>query len=564
MSLSLVSLCSGLVLTAPPASPNEDVVPLGVSRAPLTVHARELEAHRGALPRVRAPGFGADAAARRRPRALAGTGLEREVYGYLPYWVDYDDFRWDLLTTLAWFSAELNATGDITDDHGWFDSASIAALRDDAKANGVRFVLTVTLFDGSAIATLVNSAMNRANAIENLVDAVVTMEADGVNVDFEGVPSSAKAGLVTFVTDLEAAMTAATAIGHVTVATPAVDWNGSFDYDALAEACDGLMIMGYDYHYPGGNPGPNSPLTAGDIWSKWSLTWTLDDYFQYGKASNKHKFILGLPFFGFDWPSESTAIPGVATGKGKAVTWAVCKAGAPASGFEWDPHSQTGYYMTEQGGEWHQVWCDDAPSWEAKMQLVESYDIGGIGIWALGYDAGTSDYWDLIEEYLVAPPIVVDGDAGTADAGPADAGPTDGGSADVGPTGPDAGGPIDEPDVAAGDAQEIPADEVWTAPDADVGASQPSGDAGGDGVDVAPADEPDAEANGGVPGAGVNARTIGAARVTESGGCGVHRHRPYPGLLTSVFLLALGWGLRRQSRRVGPRRPSAPSYQTRA
>ncbi len=63
---------------------------------------------------------------------------------------------------------------------------------------------------------------------------------------------------------------------YLTIDKPAVDWSGPFDFDQLAEACDGLVIMGYDYHYPGGNPGPNSLVQSGSIWSQWNLTWTLD------------------------------------------------------------------------------------------------------------------------------------------------------------------------------------------------------------------------------------------------------------------------------------------------
>ena len=90
-----------------------------------------------------------------------------------------------------------------------------------------------------------------------------------------------KENFVTFMTDLTA-FRAAMDESHVSLATPAIDWGGTYDYDALALATDGLMIMGYGYHWSGGNPGPLSPIVGGGIWSQYSLTWTVEDYFTYG------------------------------------------------------------------------------------------------------------------------------------------------------------------------------------------------------------------------------------------------------------------------------------------
>ncbi len=517
---------AALLSTSPPALPPSGLGPDALI-LPASAHRFELDRHRGLPPAERLPGW-VDRSVR------SGVSKPtREVHAYLPYWsLDYDAFHWDLLTTLAYFSAEMNASGNITDDHGWSDSATVAAVRAEAQANGVRFILTITLFDDGAIATLVNSATNRANAIENITNLVTLADGDGVNIDFEGVPSSAKAGLVTFMQDLEAALTAAGA-GYVTIATPAVDWNGSFDFDQLAMACDGLMIMGYDYHWSGSSQaGPNSPVTQGTIWGKYTLTWTLDDYFKYGLAANKHKFILGLPFYGRDWPTASAAIPSNTLDTGSSVVFTKCKTrAAAAGGFKWDAHSQTSYFMETKAGVTHQIWCDDGPSMAAKMALVEEYDIGGIGIWALGYDGTLMDYWDPIGEAIGgAPPV-------EPDPGPVDAGgpiEADAGGPIVVDAGPsvtpdvvepvDAGGPITPEDAGSTE----PTDSA--APAGDAGSttdSSATSDLGGEPVE-APTDDtlelpadPDAGTPGGRSDAGTASQTgvVGVQRVEGDAGC---------------------------------------------
>jgi len=120
-----------------------------------------------------------------------------------------------------------------------------------AHNNGVQVVLTVVCFDSDDIATLLGNPAHRQNLIDNLLAQVQAGGADGVNVDFEGVPGDQRDNLTAFMADLAQAFHTTIPGSQVTMATPPVDWRDAFDYDALADVCDGLMIMGYGYHWKG-------------------------------------------------------------------------------------------------------------------------------------------------------------------------------------------------------------------------------------------------------------------------------------------------------------------------
>ncbi len=417
MTLNLIVIAAWAVCDAPGS-----IEPYDAERSQtISIHALEFETHRAEPSKERGLQWH-DAST----HALSDeTGLRREVLGYLPYWeLDYNAFHWDKLTTLAFFAVDMESNGDVSDLHGW-DGPTSTALRDEAHANGVRYILTVINFSASEIDALVNDPVARTNGVQQLLGAVLAMEADGVNIDFESVPVSAKNGLTAFVKETTEAFHANIPGSQVTVATPAVDWSGAFDYDQLAIHSDGLMIMGYGYHWKGGNPGPISPVTAGEIWGEKTLTWTIEDYFTWGGEENRHKFILGLPFYGRDWPSDGPEIPGTALSEGAYEPFYDCKDRAQAlGGFVWDEHSKTSYFMEQIDGVWHQIWCDNGPSWVEKLALVEAYDLQGIGIWALGYDGTTEDYWDAIGDAFLQvsddpePEIVEDSDdTPSADAG---------------------------------------------------------------------------------------------------------------------------------------------------
>jgi len=328
--------------------------------------------------------------------------LTHTVYGWYPYWMGdtYLNLDWDLISHISFFSMEATATGQITNDHSWPQNWS--GLIATAQNAGVTITLTCTLFNSGDINTLIGSGTYRTNLITHLIAECQAGGAQGVNIDFEG--SNLNAGnLVTFMTELRAAFDAAIPGAHISMASPAVDWTGSFDYDALAAQCDTLIPMCYDYHWSGGSPGPVSPLTAGTVWSQWCVEWTVNDYMAYGAPAGK--ISIGVPYYGYDWvvdgdPSTYPVPDGVGDADPRIYSYIQNSHGGYTK--YWDSHSQTPWYYYWSGGSPRQVWYDDAVSLGLKYGMVLDESLNGIGIWALGYDDGYTDLWDVIETHFTA------------------------------------------------------------------------------------------------------------------------------------------------------------------
>ncbi|MBZ0270465.1 hypothetical protein K8I61_00400 [bacterium] len=335
-----------------------------------------------------------------RPLAKAAPlALGVESIGFYPYWSTEDpaDLPYDVLSVIAWFSVTLGSNGDITVYNGWPDGTLI----DEAHANGVKVALTVNNFTPTEQTTLLSSAINRANAIDNIVFEVTDAGADGVNIDFELLPATQKANFVTFIEDLADALRAAIPGAHLSIDTPAVDWSGAFDYDKLAAAADYLFIMAYDYHYKGGDPGPVSPLFAGTLWSPWSIEWTLNDYETYIFPYDLANTIVGLPLYGYDWPTTTGAVPGTKRGTGLATILATAVNMANSGSYGprlWDAGSRTPYLVYDKAGDgWHQLWYDDAASLAERFEYAALRHTGGVGFWALGYEGSREDVWDALD-----------------------------------------------------------------------------------------------------------------------------------------------------------------------
>jgi len=317
------------------------------------------------------------------------TGPTRTIFGYHPYWQGtlWKNYNYELLTTIAYFSAEADGSGNLINLHGW----PVTDLINMAHTNGVNVVLTVTLFSSSQLETLLSSSQNRQRLITNLLSEVKRANADGVNVDFEAFPASQKTNLVTFIQDLATTFHDSIPNSTVTLATPAVDWNSAWDYKGLAQASDGLFIMGYDFQWSGSSfTGAVAPLTGGT----YNVTNSVTDYLTK-TGGMADKIILGCPYYGYEWPANSGDPGAAVSATGKAVIFSTAEAKALSYGKLWDTTTNTPWYRFQSGG-WNQGWYDDSLSLCKKYDLALSKNLQGVGMWALGYDQSYTVLWDAL------------------------------------------------------------------------------------------------------------------------------------------------------------------------
>lgn len=337
-----------------------------------------------------------------RPLDTAIREPSQVVFGYHPYWngTAYQNYNYDLISHLAWFCLTMNADGNITNANGWPWNDLINL----AHSHDVKVIVTVTLFDNDDIATLLSSATRRQNAIDNLISWVSTGNADGVNIDFESVPSGSSANFNTFINDLTTAFHDQIPGSEVSIAMPSVDWWNSYDYGYLNDHCDGLMIMAYGYYWSGSShAGPISPLHSG--FASWYISRTIEDYLSE-TGNDASKLMLGLPWYGYDWPVSGTAAGAATTGTGSAIFYSSAEAEAQSFGKHYSSQAPAAWYNYTSSTP-HQVWYDDSSSLVAKYDYAAEMDLMGIGIWALGYDGGRPEIWGGLGDIFgaTAPPL---------------------------------------------------------------------------------------------------------------------------------------------------------------
>jgi spore germination protein len=320
-----------------------------------------------------------------RPNTLA-----KQSYGFHPYWAtdaDAKDYRWDLLTTIAYFGAELDPrTGNISATNKWRASTII----DSAHAHGVGVHLTAILFEQHD--SLLGVPARRANAIAKLLALAKERNAEGINIDFEAVPGRLRDSVTKFVRELR--LTAGPEFGIV-LDLPAIDWNNAFDVVALQQILDHFFLMAYDYHWHSGpTAGPVAPLDGVGLSIKNSLS-------RYDKKGlDKSKLILGSPWYGYDWPTVSDAKESDARASATSLTTDVAVVRAETYGRRYDIIAESPYYVYETGESVHQTWYDDPASLGVKYQYGMQQGLAGIGYWALSYASSLPQTWTVIEDAI--------------------------------------------------------------------------------------------------------------------------------------------------------------------
>ncbi|MFN3916537.1 MAG: glycosyl hydrolase family 18 protein [Flavobacteriales bacterium] len=333
-------------------------------------------------------------------KSARNCSANKVVYGWHPYWsnglqINYD---WNLLSHLCYFSYEVDAnTGNAINTYNFATTPVVTT----ALNNGVKVHLCVTLFSNHT--TFFGNPTARQTLITNLINMIQARGAHGVNIDFESMASSQSANYTAFMIDLCNQMHAAIPGSEVTTALHAVDWSGFYDMAVLNNYVDYFMIMGYDYYWSGSNPaGPNDPLFHFGSTYDYNLSKSTT-YYQHQGASLS-KLVMGLPYYGRDWPVSSFSLPAPTTGTGVSRTYKVVKDNTSGNfsptNRNYESASRSTYYNYTASGVMRQCFISEENDLRERMDFINKRGLAGVGVWALGYDDGYTELWDAIAEYF--------------------------------------------------------------------------------------------------------------------------------------------------------------------
>ncbi len=334
-----------------------------------------------------------------------------EVFGWHPYYMGnaYESYNFSLLSTIAYFSYDVDPeTGGYRSEepiNGW----KTTALIDSAHAKGCKVVLSVTNHGKQNNEDFLYNLNAQQNLIDSLIYLLDYRKADGINIDFENLPAGSRESLTRFIQTLSAVLKQLNPKYQISIALPAVDHTQAFDIEALISDVDRFIIMGYDYHSGASSkPGPVAPLPPkGKKISGYNLQNTVDDYLKAGLPQSK--MIMAFPYYGRVWQSSNLNFSdGIFK---ESLTYRAIKSSyEPFYTMNYDSNS-TSYnfqYIDTTTNQYVECWFDNEVTLSKKYDWVIDQKLRGIGIWALGYDNGYTELWQLIDDkFTELPPAKI-------------------------------------------------------------------------------------------------------------------------------------------------------------
>ena len=309
----------------------------------------------------------------------------------------YTSYNFSMLWGISYFSYAVQPeTGNYKNIHQW----KTTALIDSAKAKDCKVFLSVSNFGSTDNATFLKNSKARETLIDSVSSLLALRSADGINIDFEGVPKESKKSFMEFIVQISKKLKQDNPKYMISLCLYAVDWNHIFDIKAIDSYVDFYTLMGYDYH--GSFSKTTGPVTPFKTSKKFGngLESSVNYYKNQGVLFNK--LIVGLPYYGAEWYTQSAEI-------GAKVT--KFKSHPPYKSIQkyyidslkipllFDAKSASSYIVIRDANKkYRQLFFEDVKSLSIKYDWIKRNKISGVGIWALGYDNGYPELWNLLTE----------------------------------------------------------------------------------------------------------------------------------------------------------------------
>ncbi|HZZ98330.1 MAG TPA: glycosyl hydrolase family 18 protein [Candidatus Saccharimonadia bacterium] len=337
------------------------------------------------------------------------------VYGFLPYWTIKTAQIPQQLTNVGYFSISVDKDGNFVTrqdgyaEPGWrtYNSAELERVRTVTSEQHQKLEILITMMTADDIASFLTNKSAQVTFQTNLRQFIHSQPLDGVNMDVEyagDVTDQLRAALTQVIADTSQTVHSVDPNAEVSIDifADSATRQRLYDVSALAPHVDHIIVMTYDF-FRASSPqsGPVAPVFGSDK-NRWDsdIATNLKVLIQQAPPE---KILLGIPFYGYEWRTSGDA-PGSSTypKTGELATYKRVHellVGQKAQE-QWDADALSPFLTYNDNGKTQMIFYENSRSLSYKLDLVNNTDLGGIAIWALGYEGSTRELWDVIGQKL--------------------------------------------------------------------------------------------------------------------------------------------------------------------
>ena len=341
---------------------------------------------------------------------------DTEVYTWYPYWMGdvWKSYDFNLISSISFLSYNIDPkTGS------YLNPAQIKLWRetdllDSAKIHKTKVLLSLALEGEENHLEFLKNEKAWTTTLDSITVLLKERDADGIEVEFIDIPLDLEPKFLDFVAQLKENLSYRFITKKLTLSLviPASPDKFPFDLRKLDESVDLFIVKGLDYHEEDGTVAAVAPLrneTAGGP----SLENTLLTYLDRGL--NAEKSILALPLYGSQWSGTFDPEEGFyTTNFERKVTLSEVNRVFQSNDSIYkieptlDETTMTQYFFLEfQDNTSIEGWYDDSLTLSKKMDYALINKFKGVGLWALGYDLGKNEVWDVVAKKFTGNTVLI-------------------------------------------------------------------------------------------------------------------------------------------------------------
>ncbi|MHC1693875.1 MAG: glycoside hydrolase family 18 protein [Eubacteriales bacterium] len=277
------------------------------------------------------------------------------------------------LTYLSIFSYQVKPDGS-------FDDINDVPLIEQARAAKVAPMMVITNLEPNAgfsselAHTILSSEELQNKVIDNALSVMREKNYYGLAVDFEYIFPEDREKYNRFLRlasdRLRPKYILTTALAPKTSSTQQGLLYEAHDYPFHGRTVDHVVLMTYEWGYTYGPPLAVAPVPEVRKVLNYAVT-----------VIPRRKILMGMPNYGYNWTlpyRQGTAARTVSN------SGAVDLAFREGAAIQYDTAQQAPYFeYRDDQGRAHVVWFDDARSIQARLKLVDEYDLGGVSYWTI-------------------------------------------------------------------------------------------------------------------------------------------------------------------------------------
>ncbi len=276
----------------------------------------------------------------------------------------------------TWFS--------IKDESGKINSLATTSYVEKAGRIGLEVWALVSdlnnVVDEKELFSRTSSRDTLSNA---LIEAALQYKLNGINIDFEKIPSNTGKDYIQFIRELSVKCRNSGIVLSVDNYVPA-EYNKYYDKEEQGKIVDYVIVMAYDEHYAGSDAGPVS-----------SIGYVKDAVKNILTMVPKEKTIIAIPFYTRLWKETKD---GKVDSQPLSMTPAKQWIKGNNIDAKWDDSLGCYYAEMKKKDITYRLWQEESKSIEEKMKVIYDADVAGCAAWKLGLEE--ESIWDVIIKYL--------------------------------------------------------------------------------------------------------------------------------------------------------------------